>query len=56
VASFSSSTVMMPRFLARLISFLSDASLRSISGASAPSCLLSSLPVPFVVFAIPTPC
>src|SRR5690348_14033339 len=36
-ASLSSSMVMKPRFLARAIIFFSDASLRSISGASPPS-------------------
>src|SRR3954453_12706548 len=41
-ASFSSSTVMMPRFLARAMSFLTDASLRSSSGASPASAASTS--------------
>src|SRR4030095_4297261 len=41
-ASLSSSTVMTPRFLARAIIFLIDASLRSISGASPASTVSTS--------------
>src|SRR3954471_17122360 len=45
---------MYPRFLPRAISFFTDASLRSISGASPPSCL-SSVSTAMFAFAIETP-